>query len=93
MVVASELSVKKGYLSSEEAGRIKRLLQRLGLPTGLSIDREKVLAALRKDKKKEGEDIHFVYLQGLGHAVVEKIPFRELENWEGMGFENHWVGD
>ena len=80
MVVASELSVKKGYLSIEEAGRIERLLQRLGLPTGLSIDRNKVLEALRKDKKKEGEDIHFVFLQGLGHAILKKIPFCELEN-------------
>jgi 3-dehydroquinate synthase len=93
MVVASDLSVKKGYLSSEEAGRIKRLLQRLGLPTGLSIDRKKVLAALRKDKKKEGEDIHFVYLQGLGHAVVKKTPFRELEDLEGMALENNCSGD
>ena len=93
MVVASELSVKKGYLSSEEAGRIERLLQRLGLPTRHSIDRKKVLEALRKDKKKEGEDIHFVYLQGLGHAVVERTPFRELEDLEAVGIENRWASD
>ena len=79
MVVASELSVKKGFLSPEEAGRIERLLQRLGLPIALSIDRKKVLEVLRKDKKREGDEIHFVYLQGLGHAIVKKTPFSDLE--------------
>ena len=93
MVVASKLSVKKGYLSPEDGGRVERLLKKLGLPTGLSIDREMVLSTLRKDKKKEGDDIYFVYLHGLGHAVVEKTPLRELENLEGVGFENNCVGE
>ncbi len=92
MVVASLLSVKKGYLSPEDGRRVERLLQRLGLPTGLSIDRKKVLSTLRKDKKKEGDDIYFVYLLGLGHAIVEKIPFRELENSEGIGLGNICAG-
>jgi 3-dehydroquinate synthase len=93
MVVASKLSVKKGYLSPEDGGRLERLLKRLGLPTGLSIDREKVLTTLRRDKKKEGNDIYFVYLHGLGHAVVEKTPLRELADLEGVGFENNCVGE
>ena len=40
---------------------------------------ERVLDALRKDKKREGEHIHFVFLQGIGDAVVKKIAFSELE--------------
>jgi 3-dehydroquinate synthetase len=38
-----------------------------------------VLKALRKDKKRQSENIHFVLLQGLGHAIVEKISIEELE--------------
>lgn len=79
MVVASELSVKKGYLPSEEGDRIQRLLHRLKLPTKFPLDWERVLDALRKDKKREGDHIHFVFLQGIGNAVVEKIAFSNLE--------------
>ena len=83
MVVASELSVKKGYLSPEEANRIERLLQRLKLPTRLPLDGKRVLDALKKDKKREGEHIHLVFLQGIGNAVVKKIAFSELEALAG----------
>jgi 3-dehydroquinate synthase len=38
-----------------------------------------VLDAVRKDKKREGEEINFVLLQGIGQAVVEKISMKELE--------------
>jgi len=38
-----------------------------------------VVDALRRDKKREGESIHFVLLKGLGQAVVEAIPLVALE--------------
>ncbi len=79
MVVASELSVKKGYLSPEDGKRIERLLQKLKLPTRFPFDGERVLGALRKDKKREGDEIHFVFLQGIGRAVVKKISLVDLE--------------
>jgi 3-dehydroquinate synthase len=59
--------------------RIESLLKRLGLPTRLQFNREKVLEALRRDKKRQSENIHFVLLQSLGHAIVEKISIKELE--------------
>jgi 3-dehydroquinate synthase len=79
MVVASELSVKKGYLSSEDGKRIERLLQTLKLPTRFPFEGERILGALRKDKKREGDEIHFVFLQGIGRAVVKKISLVDLE--------------
>ena len=79
MVVASELSVKKGYLSPEDGKRIERLLQALKLPTRFPFDGKRVLGALRKDKKREGDEIHFVFLQGIGRAVVKKISLVDLE--------------
>jgi 3-dehydroquinate synthase len=79
MVIASALSEKRGYLLSEDMKRIESLLKRLGLPTRLQFNREKVLEALRRDKKRQSENIHFVLLQSLGHAIVEKISIKELE--------------
>ncbi|MFC1830288.1 3-dehydroquinate synthase [Thermodesulfobacteriota bacterium] len=79
MVLASALSEQRGSLSAGDAQRIEKLLARLKLPTRLQVDREMVLEALRKDKKRERDSIHFVLLQGLGNAFVEEIPIKELE--------------
>ncbi|KPK29091.1 MAG: 3-dehydroquinate synthase [Nitrospira bacterium SG8_3] len=79
MVVASVLSEKKGYLSTEEKGRIEALLKKFQLPTRVRFDGKRLFEAVRKDKKREGEEIHFVLLQGIGNAVVEKISVTELE--------------
>jgi 3-dehydroquinate synthase len=79
MVVASALSEKRGHLAAEDAGRIEELLKKLKLPTRLQLDGERVFDALRKDKKRQGENINFVLLHGIGNAVVEKISIKELE--------------
>lgn len=63
----------------KDAERIKRLLKKLNLTTRPQIDLETVVDALKRDKKRKGDNIGFVLLQGIGSAVVEEIPIRELE--------------
>ena len=79
MVAASALSARRGLLPEKDMERIEALLRNLKLPTRLQLDGKGVLDALRKDKKREGERIHFVLLHGIGNAVVEEIPMKELE--------------
>ena len=79
MAVASALSEKRGHLAAKDVERIEELLKKLKLPTRLPLDGERVLDALRKDKKRESEDIYFVLLYGIGDAVVEGISIKELE--------------
>jgi 3-dehydroquinate synthase len=79
MVVASALSVKRGLLPAEDAERIEKLLRKLKLPTKIQTDRERMLDALRKDKKREGDSIYFVLLHNIGKAVVDEISIKELE--------------
>ena len=76
--VATALSVKRGQLPVEDAKRIEQLLEKMKLPTRFQLDRQRVLDALQKDKKREGDNIHFVLLHGLGNAVVEEISMKEL---------------
>ncbi len=80
MVMASELSVKKEHLPAQDAQRIKNLLQKLGLPTKFEIHRNRFIDALYKDKKREGDRIHFVLLNGLGSAFVDEMAIEELED-------------
>lgn len=79
MVMASAISAARGLISGEDCGRIKTLLRKAGLPVRIPSDAGPVLEALRKDKKRCRENIHFVLLSGIGKAEVRKISFRALE--------------
>lgn len=79
MVVAADLSVRRGLLSSKDSARITALLANLGLPTTIDMPAGPLVDALRRDKKRGGDAVHFVLLDGLGRAVVEPIPLSELE--------------
>jgi 3-dehydroquinate synthase len=83
MVLASELGVKKGDLPSKESSRLARLIERFGLPVRLQFDGQKVLEAIRMDKKREGDLIYFVLLSEIGQAYVEEIAIQELEELIG----------
>lgn len=78
MVIASAISVKKGLLTEAEHQRLFDLLVKLQLPVTTEIDNRKLLAAIRMDKKREGDKIHFVLLEGVGNAVVRDMSFEEL---------------
>ncbi|MCU0600095.1 MAG: 3-dehydroquinate synthase [Desulfobacterales bacterium] len=79
MVVAAELSAARGMISGKDVDRISNLLSRFNLPTKMEGNKDTVLDALAKDKKREGDHIHFVLLQSIGKAVIEPISLAELE--------------
>jgi 3-dehydroquinate synthase len=79
MVFAADLSVSRGLLDRAEADRLSALIAAYGLPVSIPADPTALMAALRRDKKRAGEGIHFVLLEGLGKAVVLEIPVAELE--------------
>ena len=79
MVVAADFSVKRKLLPVEIAGRLKELLSSLNLPLTMDAEKEYIKDAVRKDKKREGEDINFVFLKGIGEAVIEKISVNHME--------------
>lgn len=80
MAIAAALSVKKGLLTLEEDKRLRALLNNLKLPTYFGLEPKAVINAIAKDKKREGNWIHFVLLNGIGTAIVDKITVEELED-------------
>jgi 3-dehydroquinate synthase len=80
MAVASAFSLKRNYLQVKDSKRIEELLRKLKLPTKIKLDRARVLDALRRDKKRKRSSMHFVFLRGIGNAVVEEISLKELES-------------
>lgn len=79
MVFAAALSVKRGLLSQKNADRLTGLLEKLKLPASFDINMDDVLDALGKDKKREGDSIHFILLEDIGKAVIQEIPIKEIE--------------
>lgn len=79
MVFAARMSEAKGLLAEKESDRITDFLRKagLGLPDSLSCD--SLIKTIRQDKKKEKDDLHFVFLRSIGQAEVRKIAFAELE--------------
>ena len=79
MVLAANLSVRRGLLHADEARRLERIVHSYGLPVRPPVDTQALLAAVRKDKKRDGARIHFVFLDALGSARVDDIPLDELQ--------------
>jgi 3-dehydroquinate synthase len=78
IAVATALSVRLGLLPAGEPARILSLLRRLHLPVTLPVAGDKIIEALAQDKKREGDAIHFVLLNRIGHAVVREISLAQL---------------
>jgi len=72
LVAACRLSNRLGMLDSACLERIERLLIRFRLPTRLEnpIDPDRILFAMRNDKKARGGAARFVILEDIGRPVV-----------------------
>lgn len=78
-VTASRFSLNRGYLKEYDFERIQNVLEKLKLPIKGDFDKNKILSALLRDKKREQERIHFVLLSSIGHAVVDQISIEEVQ--------------
>jgi 3-dehydroquinate synthase len=76
MLMALRLSEKLSGLPEEESRWGQKLLKSFGYARALpSLDREAVLAALSRDKKRQETGLVFVLLKHLGEAVIqENVP-------------------
>jgi 3-dehydroquinate synthase len=79
MVASARLSKRKGTLTDEDVKRIELLLSYFQLPVKFKAERSVIMDAVRKDKKREGENIYFVLLNGIGSSRIETISIDELQ--------------
>lgn len=72
MSAATAISQRLNYLCREDAERIMSFIRKMGLTEQIScsIDTNAVLARLKVDKKKEGDNIHFILLKKMGMPFV-----------------------
>jgi 3-dehydroquinate synthase len=75
MVMASALSVELGLMPASFAERMRKIVQRAGLPVvGPALGVARYLELMSVDKKAEDGDIRYVVIEALGRAAVMPAP-------------------
>ncbi|MBN1188918.1 MAG: 3-dehydroquinate synthase [Dehalococcoidales bacterium] len=73
MAGAARISQKMGFLSGPETGRIRTLLVDAGLPVNHSFPEvEKIIQAMKHDKKRAEGKSRFVLLRGIGEVFLSE---------------------
>jgi 3-dehydroquinate synthase len=78
MELATEFSFEKGFIKRSEKERIVNILNRFGLLCKHDIPSDNINRLILHDKKRTGEDINFVFTEGIGRATVKKISVGEI---------------
>lgn len=79
MVAASRVAKQLGHMQPTEAERLERLLDRLGLPTGVDpYLGDRVLSFLASDKKRKGAKVSFVAPGRPGDTTLVPLTLDEL---------------
>lgn len=75
MVMAAALSAEVGLVPTSYAERLRRLIERAGLPVvAPALGAQRFLELMRVDKKAEAGDIRYVLIEAPGRAVVRAVP-------------------
>lgn len=78
-VVMARLSAGMGLMPEREAARIEAAFARMGFDLNMPVDMDRIMAALRKDKKSAGDQIHIVLPTTIGRCEVRSVMFDWLD--------------
>ena len=81
MVMAAALSARLGLCSVADSKRLRRLVERAGLPIQApSVLREQFLTLMGRDKKATDQGLRLVLLAALGHAkLVDNVSSLDIQ--------------
>jgi 3-dehydroquinate synthase len=87
MIAALLFSQERYFLQTGVLDRTTRLIESLGLPVTLDFKVEDMIAAVARDKKKENNDLFFIFLEQIGCPRIEKVSLEELNQWIQTAFQ------
>lgn len=76
--LASRMAVQLGVLKVEDAERIERLLTTLGFSLTPPLPIKRLVSAISKDKKSDGDTLHFVLPTSIGSCEVRRMSIKEI---------------
>jgi 3-dehydroquinate synthase len=78
MVIALRLSCEEGLIDEIFRDFATGLIKRCGLPVTAGIRLDRLSDIIRRDKKKSGESIDFILLEGPGRGFIKRYDFVTL---------------
>ena len=79
MVLAAEISEKKGMIQEHTRNSVVEILKKAGLPVETDLSAESILKPVLRDKKRAGNTIDMILLEEIGDAKIVNMPITELE--------------
>ena len=79
LALVADAACRRGVLAEQTKERICALLSRAGFTLAPPVEMAKLLKAVKKDKKAEGEDIYVVFPHTIAHCEVERMPLEEFK--------------
>lgn len=75
----ASVAERMGILGKGDAGRVVSVLDRFGFDTALPADMRKLLKAIKKDKKRDGDSLHLIVPAAIGDVRDYTLTFGEVE--------------
>ena len=76
--IVARLAVKLGLISIDDAGRIERLFLALGFSLTPPLPLKRLVSAISKDKKADGDSLHIVLPVAIGECEVRRMSLEEI---------------
>lgn len=77
-IAASYISMKKGYITSDELQEIIKVTRKFNLPINIkNIDDKEIVHTTKLDKKMDSGFIKFILLNNIGNAFIDKSVTEE----------------
>ncbi len=73
-IAAAEMSAALGLCARDLPVRVRRMVEKLGLPQSHAFDPEAALAAMGTDKKRRGRALRFVVPLRIGEVTIIEAP-------------------
>jgi len=88
MLAAARISNKMGILDESELGRLKSVIEKAGLPTGMpNLKVEEIIQAMKHDKKVSRDKVRFVLLKSIGNVFITDEVSPSLVEQVLVGYE------
>lgn len=72
-----------GLTETGTAARIKSVLEKYNLPISAGVEKKLLLDTMGRDKKKNGNSITLIVLEGMGQGVLKKIDWQQVPEYLG----------
>jgi 3-dehydroquinate synthase len=71
--------ISEQLMGFKQTEKVVSVLEKYGLPTYASFNKQKVFDVLKMDKKREKKEMNYVLLERIGKGVVKQIELKKLE--------------